>query len=432
MDGVEPLEAIQARFDRDGVTLDPSTCLRTAVGRACDACVEACRAGLPFRDGDAYLSEDARTSCSACGACVSACPMGAVRRPPGLQASIRELLASARQRTRTVLTCAAHPDPSGEDMVDIGCLHAVSDGVLFALAGSEDGTTMLAPGDCAGCGIAPASRSLLLTRIEYVGAVLRSMGAPGVLRLDPDRTSFTRPGHAADPRVTEPADRSVPIGRREAFGMVARDVLSLVRDLAPTGEAPTGEAPSTGPPEPPARGGTSDNLDRLLFVRTLRSLEQAGVLRLEARNPEPGALSTLGPRVSAERCIGCGDCARLCPTGALVLRDTDDSWCLGLRPDRCVGCGTCAALCRVDAIDMVARPVRRLLGNPLRLLSLEHAICETCGAGYGVSHGDTEPVKDARSTGRDVPVNAVPVNDVRARKLCPPCAARERRFSGFY
>ena len=52
------------------------------------------------------------------------------------------------------------------------------------------------------------------------------------------------------------------------------------------------------------------------------------------------------PYVNAKKCIGCGNCVKICAHDAPVITDRKAA----IDADKCVGCGRCLALCPVDAI----------------------------------------------------------------------------------
>jgi pyruvate ferredoxin oxidoreductase delta subunit len=56
------------------------------------------------------------------------------------------------------------------------------------------------------------------------------------------------------------------------------------------------------------------------------------------------------PRHKQEECIGCRECERLCPDGAIYRIDRRK---FDADMDACKGCGICAEMCPVDDIDMV-------------------------------------------------------------------------------
>ncbi|MDM8536728.1 DUF362 domain-containing protein [Desulfobacterales bacterium HSG17] len=58
--------------------------------------------------------------------------------------------------------------------------------------------------------------------------------------------------------------------------------------------------------------------------------------------------SNLGPKVSIDKCIGCGDCTEHCSQFALALEDEKAI----IDTDKCIGCGECILICPNSAIEI--------------------------------------------------------------------------------
>ena len=63
---------------------------------------------------------------------------------------------------------------------------------------------------------------------------------------------------------------------------------------------------------------------------------------MDALSARPGG----GVRLNHELCIGCGNCARACPFGAIFWDDAAD------KPLVCVYCGYCAGYCPYGVIAL--------------------------------------------------------------------------------
>ncbi|MCX7661942.1 MAG: DUF362 domain-containing protein, partial [Candidatus Omnitrophica bacterium] len=59
--------------------------------------------------------------------------------------------------------------------------------------------------------------------------------------------------------------------------------------------------------------------------------------------------SDISPVVYKNRCIGCGECFKVCPVGAIQIIEKKSF----IDNKRCIGCASCIAVCRYSAIDVV-------------------------------------------------------------------------------
>ena len=73
-------------------------------------------------------------------------------------------------------------------------------------------------------------------------------------------------------------------------------------------------------------------------------------------------------RVAAERCVGCGTCAQVCPFDALSMVVSEAGRSLAqVDADRCMGCGVCVSHCEHDALSLMSDPAK---GQPLDIQTL--------------------------------------------------------------
>jgi len=97
--------------------------------------------------------------------------------------------------------------------------------------------------------------------------------------------------------------------------------------------------------------------------------EQAQVVFPDA---ETSPLHAFVPVISADSCVACDACVRICPHGAL----TDQQESYAAQPERCVGCGLCVDVCESDAVA-----IHTMTSSPPHL-QLKTRRCGACGAPF--------------------------------------------------
>ncbi len=70
---------------------------------------------------------------------------------------------------------------------------------------------------------------------------------------------------------------------------------------------------------------------------------------------QPVATTNYIPKISINKCIGCGKCANVCPILAISMQDTRSP---AVDQEICLGCGVCARNCPAGAIHLEHRPIQ--------------------------------------------------------------------------
>lgn len=406
---MDPDDVVRISLQASRVGFSRDRCVAIAAGALCDECTESCWAALPSPGKD-LLDDAVADRCTSCLSCVSACPTGAITRPAAMRATYAQLidaLSRGDEIGTTGVACGRSNAPP-ETSVAVACLHELGEGHLLYAAAMSPDDLQLARGRCEDCPAAPDQRTTLERRVARVNDLLGRLGTT--------RRVVWAPGSQSG----ESENAAAPTGSGEHTGALAspcdrRTALLMLRDQGSRaiGAALMGAIAPLAELEIDAHEERHPSQDRTVAIRGLaRLLANEPGLNAEASNDMTGALGTRGPRVDSAACIGCGDCARFCPTGALRLKARTDATRIVLDTSTCVGCGLCAQLCRSNACRMVARPVSRLLGKPVRLVTLTMLTCAKCGDEFCVTIAE-----DASA---------------QPRSLCPTCERAENRFPGFY
>ena len=282
---------------------------------ACARCHEACPHDA-IALNDAGLVVDA-AKCRNCALCTAACPTAAL--VPGNLPRI-ELLKQAIRGKRCGFACAPCGAPA--DAI-VPCLGALDAAMLGYLGKRGIAVELSGSGHCARCEHGPTGGAALARHVAardaLEAACTEESWAPLTLVEDepePAGTQDFRPG------------------RRGLFRrLLGRGVAEVEKAIAQPQELPVIDKAIR-----PGRWHVPE-MRELLALACRRAGDES--CRVPAQPALPMAEMQLG-----QGCTLCEACLRVCPTGALQIRETDSDWAFMFHAERCVGCGVCAEVCQ--------------------------------------------------------------------------------------
>lgn len=287
--------------------------------------------------------------CQNCALCSTACPTAALSSENLPRV---DLLKRAIRQERFSFACA--PSGLAADAV-VPCLGALDAAMLAYLAKRRIATELRGSHHCAQCPHGARGADQLAANLD------------GAASLEEGATPETWVAATlAEAPVQTDATADFRAGRRQLFRrLVGRGVDEVTRAAAPVAELPVEEKA--------IRAGA-------WFLPEMRELLQI-VCKRQDGGPFRVVPHTALPLmdISLKRgCTACEACFRVCPTGAMQIREDDAAWNLVFVADRCVGCGLCLEVCQPRVLQaresLDAAPER----EPVILRQLAKQRCNRC------------------------------------------------------
>jgi len=320
-----------------------------------DACLTACRPGLPCTScADACPERAIRVTerkvdidpaaCSGCGRCATVCPTGAIALP-AIPAS--DLYECSRVR---------RADNGAESVPCLGGLTAIT--LRDALAGGD--VTLIDRGWCATCPVSDGQAAPWDGAVRSVNSEAEILGLGVRVQVRHDPLASWRAGAAPRKRSENPARRA------------------LFSRMAQAGQRVAATDPLAGLPAPVTTPGPCHRAAQLAALAQGAAVPATLFPALSVAG-QPRDLSAL---------------ARLCPTGALGIIETDDSVVLTFDAVACIACADCT---RTGALALDISP-QGSLESPTTLITRPRATCIRCKARFSPRAQETSCDCCARDT----------------------------------
>lgn len=291
----------------------------------CRRCEDACPHDAVALTDEGITLDPAH--CRNCALCVSACRTGALA-SAGFKPI--ELLKRAIREPAFSFACA----PSGmqADAI-VACLGALDAPTLGYLAKRRIPTELRGAHGCENCAHGARGAAQLALNLEAVEVLRAASGEDWLV-----------PTIAAAPEAVQAADVSArAASRRHLFRRLIGRGIDEVAGAADADAAPSvaQKAIRAGPPA---------------------ITEQRELLAIVCKVPQRGGFPA-GPHAALPwmdlrldpGCTACEACMRVCPTGTLMVSETESVWTLRFDPDRCVACEVCLEVCQPRVLNAADR-----------------------------------------------------------------------------
>jgi len=319
-----------------------STAAAEQQGIAClspEACLTACRPGVPCTGcADACPERAIRVTerkvhidpaaCSGCGRCATVCPTGAISLPAVSTSSLYDCTRVRRAETGAK---------------SVPCLGGLTAATLRdALAGGD--VTLIDRGWCAACPASGGHAAPWEGTLRAVNAEAAKLGIAARVQVRHDPLASWRARAAPRGRSDNPARRA------------------LFRSMAQAGQSVGATDPLAGLPAPVTTPGLWHRAAQLAALAQGAALP-AILFPALGLSGQPRDLTAL---------------ARLCPTGALSITETDAVVALIFDATACIACGDCT---RTGALTLDISPQGHL-DSPTTLITRPRATCTRCKARF--------------------------------------------------
>lgn len=331
----------------------------------CNLCGENCPTnGLVWRD-NTWMIED----CNYCGKCVAACPSHVFKLEEDY------LLKKAQSNKQFLLTCNVFVEQikntSSFPMVNITCLNQLyPELILYLMAKQETLNIYFEPEKCSQCH--NFNYSSLLREIQKIGDFSNKIN---LITQEQDLTDLTIAANNGD-----------TLNRREFLNTMFRRSKRISLEVINESISDYNRFFYDNETENMKYKVKPEK--RLLLLMALQNFNQ--------RNLSYHLEELPYQYLHVDKCEFCELCVKLCPSGALEIRQSGDSKSLHYWPLRCNGCGLCQDACMAGEMTWGKNMELEDLFQKKGEIILAEAKAGTCGkckeAGYFYPQDEAEHI----------------------------------------
>ena len=326
----------------------------------CRKCEEIC----PEKAISLSIGPKISSDCSNCGLCLNVCPTEAFYINLNLEQLLADSIASPHIAPKANASIAFHcleSQPLNSASIGLRCLGNLTEISLLRAAVSGLKELQFSRGQCSECHLSMGGK-LFDTMVGTIVPLCEAIGRDEFLI----RIVQQKRKHDID---------EVALSRRKLFTGLMRHVLDPSPEMGQEGNL----------------GGVSN-----LHNRKGLSSKKTALNELLARNAvvtsDNGAYTTIVPWkkmvVDQTKCIACGICASVCPTGALTKIQKQDQIITTINPSLCSNCFLCQEACPQHAIDFViADNLKEIFSEqPVEVARINLVNCVICGEQLTPNH----------------------------------------------